>query len=146
MNKTPEDLKEQARLFAESKMTDNWDRKDHIMIGVFYKHFVDYIFAQFTQQVEVRDMLTESEWLKLHSGYYGDEIDNVKKLVKINFSGEELYEYCQHMFEMFKQTIPSSTQWTESLVRELVYHINPVEINSNLDRVIDDFKNKNLCI
>jgi len=64
--------------------------------------------ASTTPQVEVRDGLTESEWLKLHSGYYGDEIDNVKQLVKINFTGEELYEYCQHMFEMFKQTIPAS--------------------------------------
>jgi len=39
--------------------------------------------------------------------------------------------------------VPDIPQWPEYLVRELIYYINPVEISSNLDRVIDDFKNKN---
>jgi hypothetical protein len=44
--KSAEVIKENARQYAESKMIYNWDRQDHIMIGIFYHHFVDYIFNQ----------------------------------------------------------------------------------------------------
>ena len=48
--KTKEEIQEQARLFAESKMPENWDRKDQIAIGVFYKYFTDYILEAYAQQ------------------------------------------------------------------------------------------------
>jgi hypothetical protein len=37
------DLLEQARLAAEDLMAENWDRKDHIHIGVFYCHMLNFI-------------------------------------------------------------------------------------------------------
>lgn len=41
------EIKEKARLWAEGYMPDGWDRKDHIMIGIFYKHYVDYFFNNY---------------------------------------------------------------------------------------------------
>jgi hypothetical protein len=38
---------EEARKHAESLMASDWDRKDHIHIGVFYKHFLNYIESEF---------------------------------------------------------------------------------------------------
>jgi len=108
MNKTP--------LTVKQFLLKKFPTKDYMDCPVpkhyweTMQEYAELYHAQSTPQVEVREVLTELEWLKLHSGYYGDEIDNVKQLVKINFTGEELYEYCQHMFEMFKQTIPALLQ------------------------------------
>lgn len=46
-----EETLEAARLFAESKMPfQEWDRKDHINLGVFYKYLVDYIMESYASQ------------------------------------------------------------------------------------------------
>lgn len=37
--------------------------------------------------------MTEKEFLKFHSEYFGEKIDDLKQLKKICFSGEELFEY-----------------------------------------------------
>ena len=34
---------EAARLHAESLMPIQWDRKDQILIGAFYSHFIQFI-------------------------------------------------------------------------------------------------------
>lgn len=34
---------EAARVFAESKMPENWDRKDGLNISVFYNHMLKFI-------------------------------------------------------------------------------------------------------
>lgn len=39
------EMLERCRIYAESKMIDNWDRKDYIMVGIFYKHYVDAILT-----------------------------------------------------------------------------------------------------
>jgi hypothetical protein len=41
-----EEIKELARLYAESKMRENWDRKDEVDIAVFYNHMVDYLLEE----------------------------------------------------------------------------------------------------
>jgi hypothetical protein len=38
---------EEARKFAESKMPENWNRKDQIEIGTFYKWYIKYINDNF---------------------------------------------------------------------------------------------------
>jgi hypothetical protein len=37
--------------------------------------------------------MTEDEFCKLYTSYYGEEISSIKQLVKCNMSGEELYEF-----------------------------------------------------
>lgn len=41
------DWQEQARLFAESKMPENWNGKDFIEVGTFYHHYIRFIVANY---------------------------------------------------------------------------------------------------
>lgn len=41
-----EQTREEARQYAESKMPESWDRKDNILIPIFYSHFIDYIMEE----------------------------------------------------------------------------------------------------
>ena len=34
---------EKARLFAESQMPEDWNRKDQINVSIFYIHMLDFI-------------------------------------------------------------------------------------------------------
>lgn len=38
--------KEEARLYAESKMYEGWNRRDGIEIAVFYNHMVDFLVEE----------------------------------------------------------------------------------------------------
>ncbi len=82
--KTVEEIKESARIYAESQMSkaygENWDRKDHIAIGIFYKHYIDYVMSVCRAQsqpamkwVRVEDRKPENNWtgcMKGKIGYY----------------------------------------------------------------------------
>jgi len=43
--KTASEVMELARVYAEYKMPDNWDRNDSIQIPIFYNHMINYIIA-----------------------------------------------------------------------------------------------------
>lgn len=51
--------------------------------------------------------LSEEKFCKLHSGYCGKEIDNIKQLVQIRFTGQELFEFCQYLIKQFHPEPPS---------------------------------------
>jgi len=38
-------------------------------------------------------VLSEEEFLKLYSGYYGESVDSIKQIITTSFSGEELLEF-----------------------------------------------------
>lgn len=44
-----QEIKEKARLFAESKMEvyGIWDRKDGLYISIFYNHMIDFLFENY---------------------------------------------------------------------------------------------------
>jgi hypothetical protein len=44
-----QEIKEKARLFAESKMEvyGIWDRKDGLYIAIFYNHMIDFLFENY---------------------------------------------------------------------------------------------------
>ena len=44
---------------------------------------------------KVNDMITDQDFLRFHTGYYGDVVDNIKQIIYIKFTGEELLEYLQ---------------------------------------------------
>lgn len=46
--------------------------------------------------------IREKEFLKFHSGYYGEEVDNIKQMVKCSFSGKELLEYINAAIEQLQ--------------------------------------------
>lgn len=39
--------------------------------------------------------MTKEDFLKFHSGYFGEQVDDVKQIALITFNGEELFEYLQ---------------------------------------------------
>jgi predicted house-cleaning noncanonical NTP pyrophosphatase (MazG superfamily) len=43
--------------------------------------------------------LTEEKFCKIYTGYHGEEIDNIKQLVKTTFTGNELLEFCKFVIE-----------------------------------------------
>ena len=56
------ETKEDARQYAESKMpVEDWDRKDEILIAVFYNHFIDYIMEELRKS---RCWGKYDEWVK----------------------------------------------------------------------------------
>lgn len=44
--------------------------------------------------------MTEQEFLKFHSGYFGEEVDKIGQIVMIKFTGEELFEYVNQALSM----------------------------------------------
>ncbi len=41
--------------------------------------------------------MTDKEFCKIYTGFYGEEIDKVTQLVSSTFTGEELKEYTEHV-------------------------------------------------
>jgi len=44
--------------------------------------------------------MTEKEFCKLHTSYYGELIDNPKQIALIQFTGEELKHYVEHFMPL----------------------------------------------
>lgn len=43
--------------------------------------------------------MTEKEFLKHHSDYNGEQVDNLKQIVKDCYTGEELYEFVKFILK-----------------------------------------------
>lgn len=60
-------FREAARLNAESKMPDNWDRQDVILIAAFYNHYIEYMFNYFSSKLasggDKEDAVALLEWV-----------------------------------------------------------------------------------
>jgi hypothetical protein len=56
-----DDLKEQARLFAESQMPEGWNRKDHILVAAFYNEYIAYLFKFIQPPSPKQDSITKQE-------------------------------------------------------------------------------------
>ncbi len=52
VGKSKEEILEECRLYAESRMSDvDWDRKDHILVGNFYHHYLEHLQKYIPQPV-----------------------------------------------------------------------------------------------
>jgi hypothetical protein len=51
-------------------------------------------------EITAKEILEKSEFCKLHSGFHGEEISNLKQLVSQTFTGEELYDFVKHCLEI----------------------------------------------
>jgi len=45
--------------------------------------------------------LTKGEFLKFHSEYFGEEVDNIKQIVRVSFTGQEIFEYLNQVLSMY---------------------------------------------
>ena len=54
--------------------------------------------------------MTNKEFCKTHTGYYGEVVDNIKQVAFISFTGEELKEYVEHHINEVKQEQPTEEQ------------------------------------
>ena len=54
--------------------------------------------------------MTKKEFLKLHSGYFGEEVDNINQVVMVRFSGAELFDYVSSLSEIY-----AKSQWNEAI-------------------------------
>lgn len=52
-------VREQARLYAESKMYVGWDRKDAVQIATFYNHMVDFLTEKVVELWAEMDRLND---------------------------------------------------------------------------------------
>jgi hypothetical protein len=97
----PQNVREQARLFAESHMQLNWNRHDEVLICAFYENYSKYIFNQ----------LAKAASLPAHpqEGFTKEQVINfLNELPSIVKSGEKWLhkkdEWCaEELVEMFLQ-------------------------------------------
>ena len=60
-----------------------------------------YTYIDFNQKPK---RMSDKEFCKMHTSYYGEEIDNINQIAFISFSGQELKEYVEHFLENQKPT------------------------------------------
>lgn len=87
-------VREEARLYAESQMWPDWDRKDGVSIASFYGHFIDYILDRPLPSTKGEDELATAvtELLETipitdHNYYlvgFSEKLEKVKKLLNQN--------------------------------------------------------------
>ena len=69
MNKqTPQkevDNRESARLFAESKMPENWDRKDDYQVAIFYEHFYEFLMQKAMEEYASQFRQPKEKWISV---------------------------------------------------------------------------------
>jgi hypothetical protein len=51
---------EVARLYAEGRMGDNWDRNDVNTVAVFYNYYYGYLISELNKEIEKRDEILNS--------------------------------------------------------------------------------------
>lgn len=49
-----------------------------------------------SEKVESQEELTDAEFCRMYNEFHGEEIDNIKQLVRASFTGEELKEFIDH--------------------------------------------------
>lgn len=92
IDEVKEDWKGAAIFFAESKMVnENWDRKDHILVGCFYKHYFDYIESKV-----ITPLQTSNQQLKAKVDFYREQTDQCRKYV---FEHKEIGEPNQPLWD-----------------------------------------------
>ena len=50
--------------------------------------------------------MTDKEFCKLDTAFYGEEVDHIKQIALITFNGEELKEYVEHCIKLHLLNIP----------------------------------------
>ena len=54
--------------------------------------------------------MTDKEFCKLDTEFYGEEVDHIKQIALRTFNGEELKEYVEHCIKLHLLNIPVVTQ------------------------------------
>jgi len=57
--------------------------------------------------------MTDTEFCRTYSAFYGEEIDNIKQLKRSCFDGELLKEFIEHCFEFNNVTLGSVSSCLE---------------------------------
>ena len=50
--------------------------------------------------------MTDKEFCKLDTAFYGEEVDHIKQIALRTFNGEELKEYVEHCIKLHLLNIP----------------------------------------
>jgi hypothetical protein len=50
--------------------------------------------------------MTDKDFCKLDTAFYGEEVDHIKQIALRTFNGEELKEYVEHCIKLHLLTIP----------------------------------------
>lgn len=69
-------------------------------------------------------MITDTQFLKFHTGYYGEVVDHTSQIAMIRFDGEELLEYLQ-AFEDFLKASEGEAVPDQSEAKEKCLHTYP---------------------
>jgi hypothetical protein len=60
--------------------------------------------------------MTDKEFCKIDTEFYGEVVDNIKQIKLRSFDGEELKEYVEHCIKLNLLTIPHVVGRSEQLV------------------------------
>jgi len=59
--------------------------------------------------------MTDKEFCKLDTAFYGEEVDHIKQIALRTFNGEELKEYVEHCIKLHLLNIPDVVGQSEQL-------------------------------
>ena len=81
--------------------------------------------------------MTDKEFCKLDTEYYGEVVDNIKQISLRSFNGEELKEYVEHCIKLNTLNIASVSQLL--IAYEEYKHSNLNNLNDGYEDVVKRF-------
>ena len=60
--------------------------------------------------------MTDKEFCKLDTAFYGEEVDHIKQIALRTFNGEELKEYVEHCIKLHLLNIPVVVGQSEQFI------------------------------
>lgn len=82
--------------------------------------------------------MTDKEFCKIDTEFYGEVVDNIKQISLRNFNGEELKEYVEHCIKLNLLNISSVSQRSKQL-KALINTGTDVELHSGFKARILDY-------
>ena len=86
--------------------------------------------------------MTDKEFCKLDTEYYGEVVDNIKQISLRSFNGEELKEYVEHCIKLNTLNIASVDSRRELLKDGLKLSFNQWKEHNGIDYNCGKFEDK----
>jgi len=92
--RSKEEILEQAGIYAESQMPQDWDRNDMINMGEFYNHLVKNIFSQLPQFKDGKEAVEFAEWI-MEKDYWSEHDSKLwagDDIINSQLTTQQLYQ------------------------------------------------------
>lgn len=84
--------------------------------------------------------MTDKEFCKLDTAFYGEEVDHLKQIALRTFNGEELKEYVEHCIKLHLLTTADVVEQREQLKTEVFTLSNKLAVAGEVDAAVSMHK------